>query len=133
MSRENGVLFAEYGITPVQMDALVFIKVQNKNGKKVCQKDVEKYLRLRASSVSTLLTALEKKGFLNRTVSDGDARTKYLTLTENGVLICNKNKILIDKCDGLVQSALNEDEQEIFIAFLNKIMATFDGQEKEVK
>lgn len=133
MSRENGLLFAEYGITPVQMDALVFVMFQNKNGKNVCQKDVERYLRLRASSVSTLITALERKGFLTRTVSDGDARTKYITLTDEGMLLCNKNKILMDKCDGLVQSALTEEEQEILISFLNKIMAKIDKQEKEVK
>lgn len=133
MSRENGVLFAEYGITPVQMDVLVFVKLRNKMGKNVCQKDVENHLRLRASSVSTMVTALEKKEFLKRTVSEGDARTKYITLTDKGLLICKKNKILIDKCDELVQSALTEQEQETFNKLLIKIIERIDKQEKEAK
>lgn len=127
------MLFAEYGINSVQMDALIFVAIQSKASKTVCQKDVENYLKLRASSVSTLLSALEKKNLLKRTVSDGDARTKNITLTEDGVLICKKNKLLIEKCDALVQSALSEEEQEQFINYMNKIMAVIDRQEKEIK
>ena len=59
MSRENNFLFAGYGITPVQMDALVFVLRRTRQGEKVCQKDIEKHVNLRASSVSTLLTTLE--------------------------------------------------------------------------
>ena len=132
MSRENNYLFAEYGITPIQMDTLVFVLICTKEGKKVCQKDIEKHVNLRASSVSTLITTLEKKGFLIRTVAEGDARTKYITITESGLLVCKKNKVLVEKCDQLVQSALTEEEQEIFKNLLNKIMAEIENHEKEV-
>lgn len=132
MSRENNFLFAEYGITPVQLDTLIFVLISTKEGKKVCQKDIEKRVNMRASSVSTLITTLEKKGFLVRTVAEGDARTKYLTLTESGSAICKKNKVQMEKCDKLVQSALTEEEQETFICLLNKIMAEIDNHGKEV-
>lgn len=133
MNRENNYLFAEYGITPIQMHALIFVHIQTKEGKSVCQKDIERHVNLRASSVSTLLGTLEKEDLIKRAVADGDARTKYVTLTEKGKYICIKNKLLMDKCDTLVQSALSEEEQETFNNLLNKIIAEIEKPEKEVK
>ncbi|MDE7439937.1 MAG: winged helix DNA-binding protein [Clostridia bacterium] len=130
MSRDNHKLFSEYGITHVQMHAMVFIQRETMEGRRVCQKDIEKQVYLRASAMSTMLTNLEKSGFIVRTVSEGDARTKYVTLTEKGKNVCLKNKLFMEKCDGIVQSALTEEEQETFKNLLLKIMAE---TEKEVK
>lgn len=126
MCRDNNQLFAEYGVTPVQMQALIFIHKSTKAGQKVCQKDVEKVVNLRPSSVSTLLSNLEKEGFLIRTVSEGDARTKYLELTEKGKEICIKDKLFMEGCDGAIQSALTEDEQRQFDRLLQKIIDTME-------
>ena len=124
MRRENNQLFAEYGVTPVQMHALIFIHSNAAHGERVCQKDVEKQINLRASSVSTLLSKLEKDGFLVRTVSEDDARTKYLELTEKGKCVCIKDKMFMEKCDGAIQSALTEEEQSQFETLLEKIIQT---------
>ncbi len=130
MSRENHKLFAEYGITHVQMHAMVFIQRETDAGRRVCQKDIEKQVYLRASAMSTMLSNLEKSGLLVRTVAENDARTKYVSLTEKGKNLCLKNKFFMEKCDAIVQSALTEAEQEAFKCLLLKIMAEF---EKEVK
>lgn len=122
MCRENTQLFSEYGVNPAQMHALVFILKSTKAGIKVCQKDVEREINLRASSVSTLISNLERDGFLIRTVSGGDARTKFLELTEKGECVCIKDKILMDKCDGILASSLTEEEQEVFDGLLKKII-----------
>ena len=133
MQRENTALFSEYGINPGQMNVLVFVQVQTDNGRRVCQRDIEKLINLRASSVSILLSSLEKSGFIVRTVAEGDARTKYITLTEKGKSICIKNKLLMDRCDALIESALTEEEQRTFLDLLNKILAEIERHEKEVK
>jgi len=124
MRRDNNQLFAEYGVTPVQMNALIFILTNSNAGKRVRQKDVEKVVNLRASSVSTLLSNLEKEGFLVRTVAEGDARTKYLELTEKGKEICIKDKLFMDSCDGTIQSALTQEEQIELDRLLQKIIDT---------
>lgn len=122
MCRENAKLFTEYGISPVQMHAMSYISKSAVAGKKVCQKDVEKIINLRPSSVSTLLSNLEKDGFIVRTVSEGDARSKYLELTEKGECLCIKDKMLIDSCDGAIEAALDADEQIQFDSLLQKIL-----------
>ena len=130
MHRDNHKLFAEYGITHVQMHAMVFIKCETDKGRSVCQKDIEKQVNLRPSAMSTMLSNLEKRGFILRTVSDGDARTKYVSLTEKGKDLCLKDKMLMEKCDKIVQSALTEEEQETFKNLLLKIKAETDREVK---
>lgn len=128
MSRENHKLFCQYGITHIQMWAMVYIKRETDAGKNVCQKDIEKCVNLRPSAMSTMLKNLERSGFLIRTVSSGDARAKYVRLTEKGGGLCLEHKLLMEKSDAIVQSALTEDEQNTFKNLLMKIMANA-GQE----
>ena len=122
MYRENIQLFAKFGVSPVQMLAMVFIRKKAVQGIKVMQKDVEKFINLRASSVSTLISNLEAKGFIIRTVAEGDARAKFIELTEKGNNICLKDKQLMEKSDKAIQSALADDEQEEFERLLTKII-----------
>ncbi len=132
MSRENGAMLAEYGLTPVQLHTMVFVRKMQKSGKSVCQKDIEKQINLRASSVSTLLTTLEKRGFLKR-VSGGDARTKNIELTKQGENLCERSKKLMDECDGAIASALTDTEQEELKNLLTKILKSTEQSEKEQK
>ena len=130
MHRDNHKLFAEYGISHVQMHAMVFIKIETDSGRRVCQKDIEKQVNLRPSAMSTMLTNLEKGGFIVRTVADGDARTKYVSLTDKGKDVCRKDKLLMDKCDEVIQSVLTDAEQETLKTLLLKIMAETDREVK---
>lgn len=122
MYRRNSKLFSELGVSPVQMHTLVFIHKTTSHGQNVMQKDVEKHVGLRPSSVSTLISNLEKDGYLLRTVDGEDARAKFLTLTDKGIELCLKNKMLMDECDGEIQRALTEAEQKDFDNLLTKII-----------
>lgn len=126
MRRDNNFLFAEYGLTPVQLHAMSYVDCNTKAGKQVCQKDVEKIINLRASSVSALLTTLQKNGFIIRTVAEDDARTKYITLTDKGRHVCEKHIQLMDECDSLIESALSEEEQAQLNGLLDKIIAKIE-------
>lgn len=121
--RESNKELAEQGITPVKLQALIYIIKSERTGNRVCQRDIEKELNLRPSSVSSLLKSLEKEGYLLRTFQDGDARTKYLELTQKGRKLCNDNKLFMERCDEAVQSALSDKEQDELQKLLEKIIA----------
>ena len=121
--RESNRELAEQGITPVKLQALIYIVKNGRAGNKVCQKDIEKELNLRPSSVSSLLKSLEKDGYLTRTFLDGNSRTKYLELTPKGYTLCQNNKLFMEKCDEAVQSALSDKEQDELQKLLEKIIA----------
>ena len=108
--------------TPVHLRTLVFIHIRNLNGARVCQKDIENHLNLRPSSVSSLISNLENDGFLVRGTDEENARKKYIELTLKGKEACKEDKQMMDECDGIIQSALSEEEQRQFACLLDKII-----------
>ncbi|MCH5147925.1 MAG: winged helix-turn-helix transcriptional regulator [Clostridiales bacterium] len=123
MYREINRELAEQGITPVKLQTLIYLIKNERVKNEVCQRDIERELNLRPSSVSALLKSLEREGYLIRTFRDGDARTKYLELTEKGRKLCKDNKLFMEKCDETVQSALSDNEQDELQKLLEKIIA----------
>lgn len=77
------------------------------------------------------MNTLENGGFVNRETSDGDARTKYVSLTEKGYGVCNKNRTLMENCDAVIQSALSEEEQKIFKNLLLKVIEEIETRKGE--
>ena len=88
---------------------------------KVCQRDIERETGLRPSSVSAMLTNLEKANLIERVSSEEDARTKYIELRPAGAEICEKNKELMDKCDEQICGALSKEEQVQLKNLLSKV------------
>lgn len=121
--REINRELAEQGITPVKLQTLIYLVKNERVNNEVCQRDIERELNLRPSSVSALLKSLERDEYLIRTFRDGDARTKYLELTEKGRKLCKDNKLFMEKCDETVQSALSDKEQDELQNLLKKIIA----------
>ncbi|MCD8307019.1 MAG: MarR family winged helix-turn-helix transcriptional regulator [Clostridia bacterium] len=129
MKRTNEKLFEEYDLTPIQFHALSIIRNAQERGEKARPKDVENGTNLRPSAVSTMLTTLEKKGYVVRKQHEADARQKYLELTEKGFKASDDDKSHLDECDEVIQTALSEKEQEEFDTLLNKIIVQINGQE----
>lgn len=125
MERRNSENLSSFGISGAQLQTLVYVHRCTLRGEKVCQRDVERELNLRASSVSTLLAGLTSCGYVTRAFAEGDARTKFIELTPKGEQLCLKNRELMDKCDAIIQDALTEEEQvqlkELLIKIFNHI------------
>jgi DNA-binding MarR family transcriptional regulator len=117
---------SEYGISAAQLNTLIFVKKSQLKNKSVCQRDIEREIGLRPSSISSMLANLEKDGLINRVIDESDARTKFITLTKQGEELCNKNKKIMDRCDEVVQSALTEEEQVQLKCLLTKVMDKID-------
>ncbi len=120
--RQNDINLSEYGISAVQFHALIYIHRNSLKGNSVCQRDIERETGLRPSSVSSMLSTLEGAGFISRTPSKDDARIKYIVLTHKGEQLCLKNKVLMDKCDEEINSALTPEELVTLHALISKIL-----------
>ncbi len=129
--RNNDGNLAEYGISAVQLHALVFIRLSELRGISVCQRDVERETGLRPSSVSAMLGNLERADIITRTPSKDDARTKYISLTPLGEELCIKNKELMDRCDEQVCAALTDEEQATLKRLLVKILASIEEKDRQ--
>lgn len=126
--RKIDSLLSEYGLNGMQMHTMIFVKIKNRRGEKVCQRDVERETGLRPSSVSSMLSNLERSSFIVRTPSEEDARTKYITLTPEGDELCEKNKELMNNADLIIEDALTEEERANLSELLFKLIAHIKKQ-----
>jgi Transcriptional regulators len=118
----------QYGITNQQARVVGFIGEKEDEGITIYQKDIESFMGTTGASVSSLLSGLEKKGFINRVRSASDDRTKELTLTQKGrQLIVTFNSVFIETENRIVRG-MTEEEKELFLELLKKVSDNFETQ-----
>ncbi len=93
---------------------------KNKN-KIVYQSDIEKELGVRRSTVSGILSTMEKNGFIIRRVSSNDARKKEIALTINCL---NKHKEIEQKIanfEKVLLKGITKEEKDAFFKTIDKL------------
>ena len=111
---------SQNGVTGIQGKIIGFIKFEAEK-RDVFQKDIEEEFDIRRSSVTSVITLLEKKGYVKRVSVLKDARLKKLVLTEKGLELHNEVYNDIDNFESYVKDELTEDEMNIFIDILNRL------------
>lgn len=99
----------------------------------VYQKDLEKVVGLTKSAISSILTRMEQKGYIERQAVLGDARLKRIVLTEHGHRITHNLKQAMDEADENFVRGLSEDEQQELIRMLRIIHTNMKELEAETK
>jgi len=97
----------------------------------VYQKDIEKEAGLTKSAVSNLLSALEKKGFLERKSVEGDARLKQIVLTDLGEEMHLKMQKSMSYVDKNFSKGISEEEQDELFRILTIINQNMKEMEAE--
>ena len=90
----------------------------NKN-KKIYNKDIEEYLRLRRSTVSGILKTMEKNGLIMRL--DNDSRRKQIVLTDASIEKGKEIKDKMIKFEKEIRKNITEEELNIFFIVTEKI------------
>lgn len=103
-----------YDITNQQARLLGDIDRQLKQEKKFCQKDLERTMNLRGSSITSLLQRLERKGFIVRSSGDEDGRTKQLQITEKGIKLIEEMEAVFLSVEDMLLKNMKKDEKEIY-------------------
>ena len=80
---ENLLRQRGYDVTPVQTRMLVYL---SRCQSEVNQRDLERELRLRPSTVNGIVSRLEEKGYIARRTSPTDGRVRLVSLREAGRL-----------------------------------------------
>lgn len=88
----------------------------------VHQKDLEKKLGIRKSSITQLLNLLEKDGSIIRVNKSGDLRQKCIILTEEGLKETASIKKQLDEISMKYAKDLSEEELDVFERVITKII-----------
>lgn len=115
-----------YHLTPVQI--VVIKHLINNKDSVVYQKDIEKKLGLRKSTVSGILGTMIKNGIITRTDSTNDLRSKEIRLTETGYKLDKTMKKKAIEFEKLLQSNISKEDLEVFYKVTKQIQENLEGE-----
>lgn len=120
---------SKYGLTHSQNTILTYLaKSQHKD---IFQRDIEEEFDIRRSSVSSILTHLEEKGYVSRQSVDYDARLKKLNITPKGLETVGKLYSVVIDFEKNVENALSEEEINSLFSTLDKLSEIANKKENE--
>lgn len=111
---------SKYGLTGVQAKIVGFVYFVSKN-RDVFQKDIENDLKIRSSSVTSVLQLMEKNGYIKRVSVCKDARLKKIILTDKGIEVQEKVFIIIDNIENQIQEEITDDELRFLFNIFDKL------------
>ena len=117
-----------YDVTPVQSHALIYLS--HHRGEEITQRDLERALKLKPSTINGLVERLLEKNFISRCPSPNDGRCRLLKLTEEGERMVESFRAALDRTDDAVLSDLSEEEQAELEGFLRRIINTLENEVK---
>ena len=84
LSNDQLLRQAGYDVTPVQTHLLLHLACWT-GEQEASQRDLERKLRLKPSTVNGIVDRLEAKGYVSRRASPQDGRVRLVSLTEAGI------------------------------------------------
>lgn len=109
------------GLTGIQSRLIGYIHMEEEKGRDVFQRDIEEVLRIKRSSVTSLLQTMEKKGLLIRESVQGDARIKKLVLTDEARALHGFSQGVLDNIEHEIRILFSEEEFRNFLDYMNRI------------
>lgn len=127
LNRIFGSVALKYGLTGKQFFILGFVLKQSKKGE-ITQKDIENFGNVRKSSVSSIISNLEKNGFIVRKPSEKDSRVNIILPTEKAYEIERKINAKKKKVENEIFSCFSEEE----IKQCGKLLSELQNKIKEI-
>ncbi|WP_448668086.1 MarR family winged helix-turn-helix transcriptional regulator [Aerococcus viridans] len=85
-------------------------------------KDLEKYMKIRKSTASELVSRLEKNGYVKTEKSQKDGRLKRLIVTEEGHAAYDRILQFLQEIDDRLVEGLSKEEVDTLVNLLNRLI-----------
>ena len=112
-----------YGVTPAQIRVVLYL---HRNGGSAPQCDVTDHLKVKPSTAVGILDRMVEKELVERSVCEGDARRKHITLTEKGREQRELFQSVFHETEDLMRAGLTEEEQETLLRLLKRVAANLE-------
>lgn len=118
-----------YDVTPVQSSALIYLSKHREED--ITQRDLEKAMRLKPSTINGIVERLLEKEYITRCTSPRDGRCRLLHLTDSGQEMVDSFREALDQTDRTVAADLSAEEQEVLDGLLRRIIAHLENEVKK--
>lgn len=109
-----------YDITIEQGHALDYLVEHMDEG--ITQKHMENVFQRRGSSISSIVTNLEKKGLVERKTDLTDERRKIIRPLPKGIAIVEDFQMFFKELDDEMTKGFSADEKEQLVVLLNRMI-----------
>ena len=120
IKRIIGKVSLEYGISSMQAKILGYIFHQAPK-RDIFQKTIEEEFDIRRSSVTSVLSLMEKNGLIERVSVCEDARLKKIILTDKGIEVHKSVYKEIEIVESIIYDSLSKEELELFSEILERL------------
>lgn len=124
LCRRTDQIMHQYGCTHSQYAVMVYLIKES--DRDIFQKDIEEKFEIRRSSVSAILTHLEKKGFIIRESVAYDARLKKISPTQKGTEMVEKTVQFLQDFEKSLLADISDEDLETFYTVLSRLAYTVD-------
>ena len=118
---DGGVLLENVKENINPTEGLVIIFINSHEDEPVYQKDIEKVLMVRRSTVTELLNKMERKGLIERQSVAIDKRLKRVVITDKSEQLQKKIYAQLTDMENKVRVGLSEHEVVILHGLLSKV------------
>ena len=119
-----------YDVTPVQSRTLAYLSCCD--GQTVNQRDLERELRLKPSTINGIVNRLEEKGYILRRTSPEDGRCRLISLTEAGQAKVDTFRSILEDTGRRLAGCLSEEEEAVMRDFLLRIIENLENEVNKV-
>ncbi len=88
----------------------------------IFQKDIEYEFSIRRSTSSSIISLMEKKGYIERVSVAHDARLKKIILTDKALKICDILQNNMIEFEQTLKAGIRDEELTVFYSVLDKIV-----------
>ena len=120
---------AQHRVSPMQVMIMKYL-LKNQN-KKIFQQDICDTFNLRRSTVSGILTTMEKNDIIRRKVARDDPRKNEIKLTE--IFVNNAKKVSneLRNLESLLEQNFTQEEKDELIRLLKKLEGNLMEEERK--
>ena len=116
---------AGYDVTPVQSHTLGYLFCC---GREVNQRDLERELRLKPSTVNGIVGRLEDRGYISRRASPEDGRCRLVGLTEAGRRKVDEFQAALEETNRRFAAGLSPEERRQLAALLARMIENLENE-----
>lgn len=118
---------AGYDVTPTQTRLLMHLSCAAE-AQEAAQRDLERKLRLKPSTVNGIVDRLEAKGYVTRRPSPQDGRVRLVSLTEAGWGKVEDFRAIVEETERRYTAGLSGQEREQLERLLNHIITNLENE-----
>ena len=118
---------AGYDVTPVQTQARMYLSCR-RGDRETSQRDLERALHLKASTVNGIVGRLEEKGYISSRASPYDGRIRLVNLTETGRSKVGDFRAALEETERRFTAGLTDQELKQLQTLLERIAANLENE-----